>query len=123
MGVTRIHDQHKAERLAVDMAKQVDLGDIHTLFSEFIDVEHHNRLYRAVNPDHEKYNKSHGESYEKLKKIVGPKHHKLLIDHCNIHTAIAADWDKAAFHMAWALAIQLFTLKPAGRKLVKRGKP
>jgi len=33
MGVTRTHDQHKAERIAATLVKPVDIGGIDTLVS------------------------------------------------------------------------------------------
>ena len=119
MGITT---KPNAKQIAVDLAKQFDIDDIEGMVFELTDVAKLERLYRACKPEYSKLQNWDKKAYAKLQTIVGPENEKLLRDYCDNDCEMEIAHLNAYFLMGWATAIRLFTLKPAGRKLVKRGK-
>jgi hypothetical protein len=68
MSITRIGSQARAERLARELLKTLDVGDLETLVTEGLDAE---PLYNTVDPRYDRLKKENDEPWCPLRSAAG----------------------------------------------------
>jgi len=123
MGATRSPNQAKASRVARELMKSFDLGDLYALISEHLDYPTDtDRLYEAVDPRYSSLEKDRFKLFHILESAVKTEEEKRTlytysdnwVEQCSIR-------EMGWFYLGYAAALRFFGNSPA-IKLIEGGR-